>query len=187
MSLLAHLDQTEKIGKFNSHALASDGPIYRNVHLANRAGALKLLEVVDNVAVLNVSPQKIEDPRVTNLDTIEDSADVDQAEVQRFLERSNEKLTKLYLKHDPVKPVIVCCTGGCNRSPGVLLYWLTRTMKFRHSMSKQMILENKKRAARVLKMKNRFQRNKDAFSWPTFYGGASRTLLSITQRAYIKD
>ena len=182
MSLLAHLDQTEKIGNFNTHALASDGPIYGNVHLANRTAALKLLEVVDNVTVLNISPQKIEDPRVTNLNTIEDSANVEQTEVQQFLERSNDKLKELYLKHDPVKPVIVCCTGGCNRSPAVLLYWLTRTIKLPHSMAKQMILNNKKRAARVLKMKNRFQRNKDAFSWPTFYGGASRTLLSITKR-----
>lgn len=175
-SLLAHLDQTEKVGNWNLHALASDGPIHGAVHLANRMGAVRLLDVDNNLRVLNLAHEPIDHPRVVNLDTIEDSSEVSLVEAQAFLDRAHIKLKEMCIEDGFI---VVSCRGGCNRSPAVLLYWLTRTMNISLANARKLILTNKTRAARVLKMKNRFQRNKDAFSWPTFYGGASAKLLSL--------
>ena len=170
-----------------SRPIVSLEPIYKNVYIANFAASKKMIQINknNNFAIVNVeSNLKIDDPKVDNSISIEDSMKVDQKDFNKFSKNVAKRIEELSKKNDYV---IVNCKAGINRASASVISWMTQYQNLPYNKSLKILREKKAIAAKHFRFKNRYQSfdstssTFDKFSWPALYGDSSKKLIEAIQ------
>ena len=156
-------------------------PVYKNVYISNFEGTKKMMELNKsrNIAGINLRDDlEIDDDRVDNSLSIEDSMKVDQKDFDKFVKNVAKRIAEL---SDENEWVIVNCKAGINRASTAVLAWMTFECGLSFSEAFKILKKIKASAAKEFQFKNRYQSfthgsTLNHFSWPSLYGDGSRKL-----------